>query len=347
MRLVRRDAPSALRSVAAVSVACVIALGLASLIFLALGRNPLEAYRAMVVGAFGSWYGLSESLVRMVPLGLCALGIALAARMGLWNIGAEGQLVAGAIAATWVALFLRPPDWSMVWLVALAAACAGALWATLASVLRAWIGVSEILSTLMLNYVAQACLEYLVYGPWKGPDRFPYTVYFPQSAWLPLWPGTRIHPGLVALVVLAVLLWVLLKTTRLGFEIRLTGDSPSASDYAGVPARSNIVLVMAISGALAGLAGMFEVTGLEHRLPHAVAPGFGYTAIIVAWLARRHMLGCLLVALVFGGLIVGGEDVQITLRIPQGAVGVLQGLLFVSVLGAEVFEHHEVRWGRR
>jgi simple sugar transport system permease protein len=312
-------------------------------LFLALGKSPIEAYGAMARGGFGNWYGFSETLVRMVPLGLCALGIALAARMGLWNIGAEGQLVAGAVAASWVALFWPVPPLLMLPVACAMGAIAGALWATIASALRAWLGTSEILSTLMLNYVAESALQYLVYGPWKGPDRFPFTVYFPDSGRLPTLFGSRVHPGLIILVILAVTLHILLKTTRLGFEIRLTGDSPAASDYAGVPSKRNILIVFALAGALAGLAGAFEVTGLQHRLQPSISPGFGFTAIIVAWLARKHMIGCLLVSLIFGGLVVAGDELQIALRVPGGVVMVFQGLLFACVLGAEVLEGHRLR----
>jgi ABC-type uncharacterized transport system permease subunit len=344
MHLIRREHTTLLRSVAVLVGACAAALSGGALLFMALGQNPVDTYVTMLRGGFGSWYGLAESLVKMVPLGLCALGIALAARMGLWNIGAEGQLIMGAIAASWIALFFKVPPGTMLFLTAVAAALAGALWATLAAVLRAWFGTSEILSTLMLNYVAESFLEFLVYGPWKGPDRFPFTVYFPKSAWLPTLCTTRIHPGVIVLVVLAVLLHFLLKKTHFGFEIELTGDSVAASDYAGVPARRNIVLVLAIAGSLAGLAGMFEVTGLQHRLQPSISPGFGYTAIIVAWLARRHMLSCVMVAFLFGGLAVAGDELQIVLGIPGGVVAVFYGLLFVCVLSAEVFEHHTVRW---
>jgi len=344
MRLVQRESSSTIRSIAVVLSAVLIAFALGSALFLSLDKNPLEAYLAMARGGFGSGYGLSETLVKTVPLGLCALGIALAGKMGLWNIGAEGQLTMGAIAASWVVLFWKVPDAALLPLAAIAAATAGALWSTIASTLRAWLSTSEILSTLMLNYVAELFLQYLVYGPWKGPDRFPFTVYFPRTAWLSTLGTTRLHSGIVVVVILAVVLHVLLKRTRLGFEIHLTGDSSSASDYAGVPSKRNILLVLAMAGALAGLAGLFEVTGLQHRLQPSVSPGFGYTAIIVAWLARRHMLGCLLVAFLFGGLAVAADELQIVLHIPAGVVLVFQALLFVCVLGAEVFENYEIRW---
>lgn len=342
MRFVRRAAPSALRSAAVGLAALALAIVLGAGLFAALGVDPLAAYATMLQGACGTGYGAAESVVRMVPLGLCALAVALAARMGLWNVGAEGQLLMGAVAASWVALAWPLPGPCVLPAMAVAGALAGAAWCTVAAALRARLGVSEVLSTLMLNYLAEGFLHYLVYGPWKGPDRFPYTVPFPESAWLPAWGATRIHPGVLLLPLVAGLLHLVLARTRLGFEIALAGDAPEASEYAGVPARRNLVLVMALSGALAGLAGMLEVAGLQHRLQPGISPGYGYTAIIVAWLARRHMLAIVPVALVFGGLAVAGDELQIALRVPQGAVGVFQGLLFASFLGLAFLERHEL-----
>ncbi|MDI7249893.1 MAG: ABC transporter permease, partial [Bacillota bacterium] len=257
LRLERRlDVPTAL--VWATPVVSVALALLAGALFLALtGSNPAEVYGMMLRGAFGSRYGTTETFVKAIPLMLCGLGVGVAFRMLLWNIGAEGQLYMGAFAATWVCLSF--PEWpAYLLLPAMVAAgmVAGGLWAFLPALPRAYLKANEVITTLMLNYVAILWVSYLVHGPWRDPAglNFPLSPPFPRTAWLPTFPGTRVHVGLVMAIVAAAVLSVLLWRTRWGYEVRVIGESPRAARYAGMNVERNILLVMLLSGALAGLA---------------------------------------------------------------------------------------------
>ncbi|MFZ5814410.1 MAG: ABC transporter permease [Bacillota bacterium] len=325
------------------------AIGLALLLstaFLALaGKDPVKVLATMFGGAFGTKYGLSETLVRSVPLVLAGLGIALAARMQLWNVGAEGQLYMGAFAASGIALSLgeQLPAPVLLPLMAVAGIVAGGLWGLLPGLARAYWSTNETITTLLLNYVAINWVSYLVYGPWKDPKgfNFPLTATFHINAWMPTLWG-RVHSGLIVAILAAVLLYLVLGWTRWGFEIKVVGDSPRAAQYARISITRNILLVMFTAGALAGLAGMMEVSGLIHRLQHNISPGYGYTAIIVAYLARRHPLAILPVAFLFGGLQAGGYSVQ-TMGVPLASAYMIQGALLFTVLAAEMLTRNQIR----
>lgn len=325
------------------------AIGLAlllSALFLGLtGKDPVKVLSTMLGGAFGSKYGISESLVRSVPLVLAGLGIALAARMQLWNVGAEGQIYMGAFAASGVALYLGDtlPGFALIPLMALAGILAGGLWAFLPALARAYWSTNETITTLLLNYVAINWVAYLVYGPWKDPKgmNFPLTAIFTKAAWLPTLWG-RVHAGLIAAVLIAVLLYLVLGWTKWGFEIKVVGDSPRAAQYAKISITRNILLVMFTAGALAGLAGMMEVSGLIHRLQPNISPGYGYTAIIVAYLARRNPLAIVPVAILFGGLQAGGFSVQ-TMGVPLATANMIQGAMLFTVLAAEMLSRNTIR----
>lgn len=319
--------------------------------FIALsGKNPLDVYMLMLEGAFGSAYGLSETVVKAVPLILTGLAVALAFRMQLWNIGAEGQLYMGAFGATWVALAY--PDWPAVLMLPamlVAGFIAGGLWGLLPAIPRAYFKVNETITTLLMNYIAILWVDYLVYGPWKDPKGlgFPITAPFSAGAVLPAFGTTRIHAGLIFALVAVVVFYVILRYTRWGFEIRVSGESPSAAKYAGMDYVKNILLVMFISGGLAGIAGMTEVSGITQRLQHGISPGYGYSAIIIAWLARLNPWAVVLVSLVFGGLLVGGFSIQ-TSGFPAATVAMLQGAILFFVVGGEIFVQYRLTWsGKR
>ncbi|MCA9879889.1 MAG: ABC transporter permease, partial [Thermomicrobiales bacterium] len=308
-------------SLAIVTVASLLAaLVFGGIVLAVSGENPLTVYRAMLTGALGSWNGVAETLVKTTPLLLAGLGVAVAFRMQLWNIGAEGQLYFGAIFASWMALYLAPgvSGWLMVPLMVVAGMVGGALWGFIPGALRAFFGASEIITSLMLNYVAILFSDYLIHGPWRDPQAygFPGTPQFPDAAWLPRWGTTRVHLGLLFGLAAALLLWFLLRRTRWGYEISVMGENPRAARYAGMPMTRTILLVMALSGALAGLAGMSEVAGIGHQLQRNLSPGYGYAAIIVAWLARLHPFGAVLVAFLLAALTVGGDQLQMSLGLP-------------------------------
>lgn len=321
------------------------------------GANPWQTYKAMLEGAFGTpgqwrvgeFYSLTETLVKATPLMLAGLGVSIAFRMLFWNIGAEGQLVMGGFAAGAVALWLPQvapdlPTWIWLPVMAIAGMAGGALWGLIPAALKALLKVNEIITTLMLNYIAILWVQHLYYGPWKDPKGFgfPGTAQFPKFAWLPRLSG-RVHLGLVFAIVAAILIWVVLDRTRWGYEIRLIGENPRAARYAGVSLTRNILLVMILSGGLAGLAGMGEVAGISHRLQQGLAVGYGFTAIIVAWLGKLNPWGVIVVAILLAGLLVGGDQIQIVMGLPASVASVLQGAILFFMLGGNVFMTYRLR----
>ncbi len=348
---VGRRAPSRLAAAAAPIVSVLGALAAGAIVLAASGVNPLAAYGALVSEPFGSAFGWSETLVKAAPLVLTGLAVLLPARMRLWNIGAEGQLQCGAIAAAGVAVFTAAGRSPLAVPSILAAGmAAGAVWCLVPAVLRAVLAVNETITTLLMNYVALLLVDFLIYGPWQDPQGrgFPLSPVLPAPSRLPvLVPGTRIHLG-VALALLAVpAVAAILTRTRWGFEIRVIGDNPDAARYAGMDLRRNIILVMAAAGALAGLAGAGEVSAVSGRLQQGLSPGYGYTGIIVAWLARLHPAATVLVAVLLGGLFLGGDALQISLHLPIAIVYMLQGLIFFFVLGGEQLARYGVCFRKR
>ncbi|MFL5732090.1 MAG: ABC transporter permease [Chloroflexia bacterium] len=350
MRRVYIEKQATSSRVGAVLVPVVSVLGallLGALLLLLSGHDPLAVYGAMLSGAFGSVNGLAETLVKTIPLLLTSLGVSIAFRMQLWNIGAEGQLHLGAIAATGTALYLLPgaPAFVIVPAMVLAGAIGGALWALIPGALKAYFQVNEIITSLMLNYVAILFAEYLVYGPWKNPQGFgfPGTPPLPDAAWLPRLAPTRVHLGLLFGLIAAALLFVILRRTWWGYEIRVIGENQRAARYAGIDIVRNILLVMALSGALAGIAGMSEVAGVAHQLQRNLSPGYGYTAIIVAWLARLNPWAIVVVSFLFAGLLVGGDQLQISMGLPAAIAPMLQGTILFFLLGGEVLARYRIR----
>ncbi|MGQ9493992.1 MAG: ABC transporter permease [Anaerolineae bacterium] len=323
-------------------------------LFRVLGVNPVVAYQRIFRGAFGNIYGLSETIVKAIPLMLCGVGLSIAFRARVYNIGAEGQLLIGAICATGLAL--RRPDWSP-WVLRpamfLIGFIGGSLWALIPALLKVRLRVDETLSSLMMVYIASELVNYLVYGPWKGTKEmgFPYTDKFSPSAQLPRLFTTRIHyPTLILALVLAVLMYVLIQRTKWGFEIRVTGENPEAARYAGMNYFTTVVLVMLLSGGLAGLAGVGEVAGIHYRLryPQGISPGYGFTAIIVTWLARLNPLAVIVTSLLLGGLLVGGDAIQVAMGLPVATIYIFNGVILLFVLGSDLFTRYRIHleWRR-
>lgn len=364
LKLERRMEPSRTANILVPILSVLLALAVGGVMLLLVGVNPLETYRAMIEGAFGSAYAISETLVRAVPLMLTGLAVSIAFRMLFWNIGAEGQLAMGAFAAAGVALFLPElipglPGWTLLPLMFLAGFAAGALWGLIPAALKGFLGVNEIITTLMLNYVAILWIQYLYFGPWKDPQGFgfPGTAPFPEVAWLPrlrdTFPGLtetvntgRVHWGLLIAILAAVVVWLILGRTRWGYEIRVIGENPNAARYSGISLLRNFLLVMVLSGGLAGLAGFTQVAAISHRLQQGIVVGDGFTAIIIAWLARLNPFGVLVVALLMAGLFVGGDQIQISMGLPAAVALVLQGAILFFVLGGNFFTQYRLRWVR-
>ncbi|MDR7568033.1 MAG: ABC transporter permease, partial [Armatimonadota bacterium] len=325
------------------------ALVVAGGVFWAYGVSPFVAYRAIAEGTFLDPRALPEVVRMAIPLLLVGSGLVLAFRAQFWNIGTEGQLLAGAVAATGIALFSPLPPALLIPAMFAAGFALGALWAAVPALLRLRWGAHEVLTTLLLNYVAAYGVEWLVHGPWKGPSMmgFAYTDLFPEAAWLPLLGGTRVHwPTLVLGLGFAVFGSVLLYRTVLGFEIRVQGDNPEAARYAGIPAARTVLAVALLSGGAAGLAGVGEVAGIHHRLlsPGQVSMGYGYAGILVAWLARGNPLGTILSALLLGLVFTSGDVMQVALQMPFRVTDVFNGLILLFLVGSTPLLQMRIRW---
>jgi len=320
-------------------LAPLLALAIGAAVFAAYGANPAEAYAAMARAALGSAHGLSECVVKATPLIFTGLAVALPATMQLWNIGAEGQFAWGAVAATWVALFAAPllPGPLVLPAVFLAGAAAGAAWGAIPGALKARLGASEILTTLLLNYVAIIAMEHLFFGPWRDPNGlgFPGTALFPDAALNPRLPGARIHLGLPLSLGLALVLHLVLSRSAFGYRVRAMGLAPRAARYAGLDVAGHTLLVLALAGGLAGLAGACEVTGIHHKLQEGVAVGLGYDGIVAACLARLKPAAVPLAALALGAVMVGGEGLQSALGLPASISQVLTASLLLGLLAAD------------
>ncbi len=347
--LERRLAPTRTAVLGYSLLAIVIALLLMSIIFWAYGVSPVKAYSAIGRTTLGTRFGLMEILRRTIPLLLCGVGLVIAFRAKFWNIGAEGQLLAGAVAATWVALFSGiPAPWKIPAMFLLGFA-AGALWGIIPALLKVKLQVNDVISTLMMNYIMAYLVKWLIYGPWRGPSMrgFAYTDLFPRDAWLPLLAYSKVHwPTLLIGLVAAVTAALILSRTRLGYEIRVAGDSPDAAHYAGIGFLGVSVWVMLLSGGLAGLAGVGEVAGIHHRLlePDHVSLGYGYTAIIVAWLARGSPVAAIITSLLFGLIFAAGDEIKVTLQMPFQITNVFNGMILFFLIGVEFLLYWRVRF---
>lgn len=325
------------------------AVAAAGVVFAAYGADPLYAYAVIVRGTFAGLREISEVVRRTIPLLLCGVGLALAFRAQFWNIGAEGQLLAGAVGATAVALFVPlPGPWVLVAMFA-AGFATGALWGLLPTLLRLRLSVNEVLTTLMMNYIALYAVAWLIHGPWKGATQFgfAYTDTFPEAARLPLLAGTRVHwPTLAVGLALAAALAFLLARTRLGFEVRVLGQNPVAGRYAGIDPARTLLAVMVLSAGAAGLAGVGEVAGVHHKLldPGQVSLGYGYAAIVVAWLARGSPLAAVLTATLLGAIFTSGDVLKVALQMPFRVTDVFNGLILFFLIGSERLLAVRIRW---
>ncbi|MBV8717136.1 MAG: ABC transporter permease [Chloroflexi bacterium] len=312
------------------------------------GYSATAAFGAILDGSFGGSYPISQTLAAAIPLATIALGTSVAFRVQLWNIGGEGQFTMGAFGATAVELIGGPAGWPAVVLLPLmfvAAFVAGALWALFPAYLRAWHGVNEIITTLMLNYVAILWVNFLVYGPWKDPQghNFPFSPRYPDNATFARIGDGQLHAGLFVPIAAAIVLLLIMSRTRWGYELRVVGENAEAARYAGINVRRTMLSAMLVSGGMAGAAGMVQVAGIIHLLNGQLSNNYGYTAIIIAWLARLHPLAVLLVSVLFGALVNGGYAVSQE-GIPQALGAVLQGMILFFVLGVgDVFTRYRLR----
>lgn len=349
LSLVRRmDTPGWLRL--AVPVASIAGGFLFSAIFLmAAGESPFQVYRVMLGGAFGSVYGLAETIVKMIPLMLISIGVSFAFKMQIWNAGGEGQLHVGAAAATFVVLNLRGYDRKTTLTAAFLAAflCAG-IYGLIPALMKVKWNVNELITCLMLNYVGTLLISWLIQGPWKDPTgfAFPRTAKFPRVGELPVFFGTRIHAGAIIGILIALLLWLVLTKTKWGFEMKLIGTNPKVAEYAGIPVKRYILMVMFVSAGIAGIAGMSEVCGITHRLQANFAAQVGPSGMTIAYLAQCHPLGAILVSFLFGALLVGGNSIQ-KLGLPVSTVQMIQGSILFFVAAGTMFMNYKIVWKER
>ena len=325
-------------------VAVLIAFAISGVLIAITGANPFIAYAMMWKGAFGTTYSLSETIVRSIPLMLAGLGVGIAAYAKLWNIGGEGQIVMGAFAASGLALFY--PDLPRPVLIGgmmMLGFLAGGLWAVIAALPRIYMGINEIITTMMFNFIAGFWVKYIVQGPWRDPVlvAFPFTAQFDKVAWLPKYFGTRIHLGLVVALISALIVTLLLFRSKWGFELRVIGGSLKAADYAGINVKRSLMLAMLLSGGMAGLAGMTEVTGILHRLQDGIAAGAGFSAFILVALANGNPFGIIVTGFLLGALLTGGTTAQ-TMGVPPQIADILQGLILFFALASTFFTRYRV-----
>jgi len=310
-------------------------VALAAVFFAVIGRDPVALIGVVLQSAVGDGYAVSESLVRATPILLCALATALPARVGLITVGAEGQFYIGAIAGTGAVLSMLPaPGWTVLPLMLVTGALGGMAWSLVSGLLRTGLQVNETISTLLNNYVAALLVTWLVYGPWKNPasQGWPATAEFPAAAKLPALADSRVHAGLLIGIGLAIVLHLALTRTRWGLVLDVLRSNPRAGLVAGLDFRRNALLVMALGGALAGLAGIAETASIQGRLQSDIAGGAGFSGFLVAWLARNHCLRIIPLSLLVGALLASGDGLQMLAQVPSSVTLVIQGLLFVAVL---------------
>lgn len=314
----------------------ILALLVFAIVLLVFGKNPVEAYVDIFTSTIGSSYGWSEVLVKVIPLVLCATAVLLPARIGLVNVGGEGQLYIGALVASWGALAVADvmPGFLGLPTIIILGFIGGGLWAMIPAVLRAMGWLNETISTLLLNYVAILLVDYFVFGPLRDPSsaNFPQSEPFPDAFRLPFFGSTRIHFGLIIATVVIAALYFVLNRTRWGYEMRAIGGNPNASRRHGMPISRYIIITMFIAGGLAGLAGMGETMAIQGRLRPGFSPDYGYVGFLISWLAMHDPIGVVLMSFLIAIIALGGDTLQITQSMPFSSVNVLMSIILFIVL---------------
>jgi len=317
-------------------------------LFHLLGKSPVEGLKVFFLNPVQDKYGVAELFLKATPLMLCAVGLAVGFRGNIWNIGAEGQLIMGAVAGGGVALHFHGSQSPFLLPAMIAAgAVGGMLWASIPALLRTRFNANEILTSLMLVYIAELFLSWLVHGPWMDPDgfNFPQTRLFHDKAILPIiWSGTRLNAALLLALGALVLGWIFMNRSFAGYQMKVAGQAENAGRYAGFSARRTVWVGMLVGGAMAGIAGVSEVAGPVGQLTEHISPGYGFAAMIVAFVGRLEPAGILLSSLLMALLYMGGEQAQQYLALPYSISKVFQGLLLFFLLCSDVFITHRLRW---
>jgi simple sugar transport system permease protein len=351
LEFVARPQPSTTMRYASPLIAAALTVVGGFFVFLALGRDPWAGLAMFFLQPLATGYGIGELLLKATPLALIAIGLAVGYRANVWNIGAEGQFILGAIAATGVALCLPSNHPHIVLpVMVVAGAAGGMLWAAVPAWLKTRFNASEILVSLMLVYVAKLVVTWLVFGPWKDPEgfNFPQTEMFAEAALLPvLFEGTRLNLAFAFMLAAVAAGHVFMRRTLLGFQMQVAGEAPDAARYAGFSADRMVWIGLLTGGAAAGVAGMAEVAGPMGQLTPAVSANYGFAAIIVAFVGRLNAIGILLASLLMSLLYLGGEQAQQNLNLPSSISNVFQGMLLFFLLGADVFISYRLRRAAR
>jgi len=354
IRLEARTAPSPLMGVLSPVIAFAVTLAVAAGIFVVLGKDPARGLSIFVLEPFNGLRAVTELGLKSTPLILCALGLSLCYRSNVWNIGAEGQFLMGAVSGGGLALWVTTagvgiPQPLFFPLLIVAGALGGAAWAGVVALLRDRFNANEILVSLMLVYIANLLLSWLVFGPWRDPQgfNFPQTVGFAANTEVPrLFKGMRLGWSFPVALLAALCMWLFMFRTYRGMQLQVGGPAPMAARYAGFSSRAAVWTTLLVSGGLAGVAGAFEAAGPMGQLTPHVSTGYGFTAIIVAFVGRLHPLGAILASVVLSTFLIGGELAQSRVGLPSALTGIFQGVLLLSLLACDTLVQYRPRWSR-
>jgi simple sugar transport system permease protein len=348
VRITKRDNLPRSKEILITVMAVVLSIVITGIILLIFGLNPFNVFKEIILGSLGTSLRLKQTIVKAIPLIITSMGIIVAFKMKFWNIGAEGQITMGALGASWVALNMSPdtPKALMIVLMIVAAAICGGIWAFIPAFFKAKLGTNETIFTLMMNYVAIKFVTYLQYGPWKDPSQsgFPRIARFTDNAVLPSLGG--VHIGWILAILATIFVFFFINHTKLGYEINVVGESVETARYAGMNISKIIIIAMLVSGGLCGITGMIQVSAVEKSLIYGIAGGYGFTAIITAWLSKLNAGYCLIICFVFAVLIQGGQYIQIALGVSSAVADVVEGLLLFLILGSEFFMRYKIHVGK-
>lgn len=346
LKLEKRRTPSMLMVVLTPILAVLLTMAVGVVVFDAIGIDGERAVVDIFLTPLLASYKWQDVAVKAAPLVIIALGLSVGNRAQVWNIGAEGQYIIGALCAAAVGLFTPAGGVFVGLAMILAGMAGGTAWAAVPAVLRLRFNVNEILSSLMLTYVALQVLGYLVGGPWKDPNgrNFPATAPLAEDQWLPiLVPGTTIHLGVLVALVLPFVFWAIMSRSVFGYQIRVVGAAPNAARHGGFDSRQTIMVSLLIGGAMAGLAGALEFAGILHKIDLGFPSGYGFTAIIVSFLGRLHPIGCLIAGIVLAVTFVGGQLAKTTVHIPDSTAGIFQAMMLFFILASDIFVRYRLR----
>ena len=345
VKLTKRDDVPKRQAALIMTASILLALLFSGVVLLFFRLNPIEVFGTIVQGALGSPMRIEQMLIKAIPLTIASLGILVAFKMKFWNIGGEGQIMMGALCATYVALNHGDlPKPLLLFLMAIAAVGGGGLWALIPAAFKAKMGTNEVIFTLMMNYLIIKYVMYLQFGPWKDPDAqgFPRMPMFSDNALLPDVGG--LHAGWILMLVLVAAVYFFINHTKKGYEITVVGQSVETARYAGMNIPVIIMVAMFVSGGLCGLVGFVQVSAIEKTLTWGLSSGFGFTAIITTWLARLNAITTLFVCLAFAILMQGASYIQLSMNVPASVATVVQGVILFFVLGSDFFMRYRVKW---